>query len=162
MKLLAPICLVGMLFSQLLAADGSPSTLESSFQRCAACHLASGEGVPGAFPPLKGRIAKIASTAEGRSYLIAVVNTGLMGSITIDGVPYMGVMPAQGSSYDANGIRDVLNYSVQVLDGDNVQTQWQPFSNEEVQAVIDVKSPTSGMENGQLRQGLISKYPDLQ
>jgi mono/diheme cytochrome c family protein len=162
MKSLTPIFLVAMLFSQMLGAEGGPSAAEAGFQRCAACHLASGEGVPGAFPPLTGRIAKMAATTEGRSYLIAVVNTGLMGSITVDGVPYMGVMPAQGNSYDANGIRDVLNYSVQVLDGDNMQPQWQPFTHEEVQAVIEARPPTSGMENGRLRQDLIAKYPGLE
>lgn len=157
------ICLALLLccpmFNQLLVAAEPPSA--ESFQRCAACHLAGGEGVPGAFPPLKGRIADIAASPEGRNYLIAVINTGLMGSITIDGVPYMGVMPAQGTSYDAAGIRDTLNYSVQVLDGDKVSPQWQPFTTEEVTAVISAEPSTSSMENVRLRQALYSKYPKL-
>jgi mono/diheme cytochrome c family protein len=152
------LCLFGLLFSHLLiAGEGA-----DSFQRCAVCHLPSGEGVPGAFPPLNGRIANIASTTEGRAYLVAVVNTGLMGSITIDGVPYMGVMPAQGTSYDEDGIRDVLNYSVQVLDEASLQPQWQPFTTAEVQAVINLEPATSAMENARLRQALFSKYPELQ
>ena len=156
------VCLLSVLFSHLLIADEQASSLAGSYQRCAACHLAGGEGVPGAFPPLKGRIANLASTPEGRAYVVAVINTGLMGSITIDGIPYMGVMPAQGASYDEEGIRDVLNYAVQVLDSDNLQPQWQPFTTAEVQAVINAEPATSAMENGRLRQELLSKYPDLQ
>lgn len=155
-------CLLGLVFSQLAYGGGEQSAQVESFQRCAACHLVTGEGVPGAFPPLKGRIANIAASPEGRVYLIAVVNTGLMASITVDGIPYMGVMPAQGPSHDTKGIRDALNYSVQVLDRGNAQPQWQPFSTDEVQAVINAKPATSAMANGRLRQDLFSKYPDLQ
>jgi len=155
-------CLLGLAFSQLVYGEGEQSASAESFQRCAVCHLATGEGVPGAFPPLRGRIADIAASPEGRNYLIAVVNTGLMGSITIGGIPYMGVMPAQGPSHDAKSIRDALNYSVQVLDRDNVQPDWQPFSIDEVRRVISAEPATSAMENGRLRQDLLSKYPSLQ
>ncbi len=154
--------LFGLLIGHAAFAAEEQSAGADGFQRCAACHLASGEGVPGAFPPLKGRIAKLASNPEGRAYLIAVVNTGLMGNISIDGVPYMGVMPGQGTSYDEQSLRDVLNYSVQVIDADNVAPGWQPFSDEEVGARISAQPTSSGMDNARLRQQLISKYPDLQ
>ncbi len=156
------LCLLCGFFSQLLHAADEQSIGAESFERCAACHLATGEGIPGAFPPLKGRIANFAVSAEGRVYLIAVVNSGLMGRITIDGIPYMGVMPAQGTSYDANGIRDALNYSVQVLDGDNVQPKWQPFTSDEVEAVLNAEPASSSMENARLRQTLLSKHSELQ
>lgn len=155
-------CLLALVFSQLAHGGGGQSAQAESFQRCAACHLATGEGVPGAFPPLKGRVAHIAASPEGRAYLIAVVNAGLMGSITIGGVPYLGVMPAQGPSLDAKSIRDALNYAVQVLDKGNVKPNWRPFSTDEVQRVIPAKPVTSAVENGRLRQDLLSKYPDLQ
>lgn len=155
-------CLLSLVFTQLVHGEGEQSAQAESFQRCAVCHLATGEGIPGAFPPLKGRIADIAASPEGRNYLIAVVNTGLMGNITIDGIPYMGVMPAQGPSHDANAIRDALNYSVQVLDRDNVPPDWQPISTDEVRRVISAEPATSAMENGRLRQDLLSKYRSLQ
>ncbi len=134
----------------------------ADYQRCAACHLPTGEGIPGAFPPLTGRVAKIAASDEGRSYLVSVVNAGLMGSITVNGVPYMGVMPAQGSSYDAAGISDVLNYSVQVIDQENVQPGWKAFSTEEVTELLKANAAATSQSNGKLREALLEQYPELQ
>ena len=143
------------------AADGS-QTGAASYQRCAACHLPTGDGIPGAFPPLKGRIASIASSEEGRSYLIAVVQAGLMGSITVNGTPYMGVMPAQGASYDAEGISDVLNYSVRVIDKDSALADWTPFSADEVASQLKEMGAITGQGNGKLRQALLEQHPELQ
>ena len=135
---------------------------KADYQRCAACHLPTGEGIPGAFPPLKGRVANIAASDEGRSYLVSVVNAGLMGSITVDGVSYMGVMPAQGSSYDAAAISDVLNHSVQVIDQANVQPGWKAFSAEEVTELLKANSTATSQSNGKLREALLQQYPALQ
>jgi hypothetical protein len=133
-----------------------------SYQRCAACHMATGEGIPGAFPPLKGRVASMASSAQGRTYLVAVVNSGLMGPITVAGTPYMGVMPAQGSVYDAAGISEALNHAVQVIDAENVASDWTPFSASEVQTILDDGASANSQETAKLRQQLLEKYPDLQ
>ena len=47
----------------LFAANAISSEPDKAdYQRCAACHLPTGEGIPGAFPPLKGRVAKIAAS----------------------------------------------------------------------------------------------------
>ena len=155
---LAIVCL--LLNHPAIADEGLPLNADS-YQSCAACHLAGGEGIPGAFPPLKGRIANIAATPEGRNYLIAVINTGLVGNTVIDAIPYTGAMPGQGSRYDGNGIRDVLNYSVRELDRNNVQPDWQAFTTGEVEAVINSQPPTSAMDNARLRRELFRKYPDL-
>jgi len=58
--------------------------------RCAACHQASGEGVPGVFPPLAG--SEWVSGSERR--LAAIVLHGVTGSLTVKGIRYDGVMPA--------------------------------------------------------------------
>lgn len=142
-------------------ADPSQSTGEDGFQRCAACHLPGGEGIPGAFPPLKGRIASIASSDEGRAYLVAVVNVGLMGSITVNGMPYMGVMPAQGSNYDAGGISELLNYSVQVIDKENASTDWKPFSAAEVESILESGSAINSQGTARLREALLAQHPEL-
>ena len=156
-----PHLLVGAI--ALLAANAiSSESGTADYQRCAACHLPTGEGIPGAFPPLKGRVAKIAASDEGRSYLVSVVNAGLMGSITVDGISYMGVMPAQGSSYDAAGISDVLNHSVQVLDQANVQPDWKAFSAEEVTELLKANATATSQSNGKLREALLEQYPALQ
>jgi mono/diheme cytochrome c family protein len=138
------------------------NTAEEDYQRCAACHLPTGEGVPGAFPPLKGRVAALASSQEGRAYLVAVVNVGLIGSITVDSIPYMGVMPAQGSSYDAQGISRVLNYSVQVIDAHSASADWKPFTAEEVRAILETGGASTGSQALELRKSLLAKYPELQ
>ena len=155
------LVLLALLISSPLIADDSSSGSEE-FQRCAACHLPTGEGIPGAFPPLKNRVAALASTPEGRSYLVAVVNVGLMGSITVDGMPYMGVMPAQGSSYNAQGISQVLNYSVLVVDAKNASADWKPFSAQEVESLLGTGEAANGQETMALRKVLLAKYPELQ
>lgn len=128
------------------------------YQRCAACHLAGGEGVPGAFPPLKNRIANIASTDLGRAYLVKVVNKGLMGPLTISGQMYMGVMPAQGAALNAEQMTTLMNYLVQTLDKDFVSKEWAPYTLAEVQALIDEGGTT--MSNAELRKALFNKHPE--
>jgi mono/diheme cytochrome c family protein len=156
----------------ILALSGVPGAIaektgatgsvgESGYQRCAACHLPTGEGIPGAFPPLQGRVASIAASEPGRAYLVAVVNAGLMGSITVDGIPYMGVMPAQGSSYDSQGISDMLNYTVQVIDKANTSADWTPYSAQEVTALIKANNSPTSQGSAKLRQALLEQYPEL-
>lgn len=86
------------------AADGA-----AIYKRCAACHLANGAGVPGAFPPLRADIRALAGNAAGRRYLALVVIKGVSGPITVEGKPYRGVMPAQAGLNDAQ-IAAVLNH----------------------------------------------------
>lgn len=81
------------------------------YKRCAACHLANGAGVPGAFPPLKADVRSLATTAAGRRYLALVVIRGVSGPITVEGKAYRGTMPAQAGLNDAQ-VAAVLNYVV--------------------------------------------------
>jgi hypothetical protein len=154
--------LIVLLMAMVICVPAIAEPSADAFQRCAACHLATGEGIPGAFPPLKNRVANIAATAEGRVYLVAVVNVGLMGSITVDGMPYMGVMPAQGALYDAQGISDVLNYSVQVIDAENVAAGWLPYTAAEVESLLAAGSASNGQESMKLRNSLMEQRPELQ
>jgi ubiquinol-cytochrome c reductase cytochrome c subunit len=57
---------------------------------CAACHQATGAGLPGLFPPLAGN-----PNVEDSEYLRTVIRNGLQGEITVLGQTYNGVMPAQ-------------------------------------------------------------------
>ena len=84
-----------------------------------------------------------------------------MGSITVDGIPYMGVMPAQGSSYDSQGISDVLNYTVQVIDKANTSADWTPYSAQEVAALIKANNSPTSQGSAKLRQALLEQYPEL-
>ncbi len=79
------------------------------FGRCAACHTASGAGLPGAFPALNRDFRVMANSPAGRRYLALVVNLGLVGPLDVDGQTYRNVMPAQ-SDLAAPDIAAVLNH----------------------------------------------------
>jgi mono/diheme cytochrome c family protein len=76
---------------------------------CMACHQATGQGIPGAFPPLAGHAADIYALDGGRTYLLDTVLFGLQGQITVNGAVYNGVMPAWGHLPDGD-IADALNH----------------------------------------------------
>jgi len=73
---------------------------------CAACHQATGEGVPGAFPPLKGNAAV---DADDPTLHIHTVLRGAHG-ITIDGVAYSSVMPPFADQLSDADIANIVNY----------------------------------------------------
>jgi mono/diheme cytochrome c family protein len=77
---------------------------------CAACHQENGQGVPGAFPPLKGHAAEIAALAGGRDYLAHLVLFGLTGPITVGGQPFNGEMPAWGDTLSDAQLAAALDY----------------------------------------------------
>ncbi len=70
---------------------------------CIACHMESGEGLAGVFPPLKGSDY----LADKKKVIRALIN-GLQGEITVNGKKYNNVMPASG--LNDQEIADVLTY----------------------------------------------------
>lgn len=70
---------------------------------CMACHMAQGEGLPGAFPPL----AKSDYLGD-KNRLIKVVLQGVTGSMKVNGIEY-NVAMAPVNLTDAQ-TADVLNY----------------------------------------------------
>lgn len=88
-----------------LAAPDGPTI----YKKCAACHLPTGAGVPGAFPPFGADFAALSKSPAGRRYLILGVIKGISGAITVAGKPYRGVMPAQ-SGMDDEAVANVLNH----------------------------------------------------
>jgi len=71
---------------------------------CAACHQASGQGIPKAFPPL----ARSDYLNADKARVIRVVTGGLQGPVTVNGEKYAGVMPAWTLSDD--DVAAVLSY----------------------------------------------------
>ncbi|MBR1177029.1 cytochrome c [Bradyrhizobium sp. KB893862 SZCCT0404] len=110
-----------------LADDGA-----AAFRRCAVCHLPDGKGVPGAFPPLVGRVAKIAATPAGRTYLVSVPSAGLSGKIVVGGVPYGGFMPRQ-EGVSSSELAAALNYMATELAGDSPPKEFKFFTTDEVE-----------------------------
>ena len=61
---------------------------------CVACHQPTGQGIPGAFPPL----AKSDYLNKDANRAIKGVVKGLSGAITVNGKKFNGAMPAQALS----------------------------------------------------------------
>jgi mono/diheme cytochrome c family protein len=84
---------------------------------CVACHQPEGQGAPGVAPPLAGNVGRHAGNPEGRNYLARVPLTGMVGSITVDGVRYLGNnMPSFAALSDAD-IASVLGYVLRDFNG---------------------------------------------
>lgn len=73
---------------------------------CAACHQATGMGLPGAFPPLKDNPAVL---SDDPSKQIAVILDGLHGE-AINGTSYPSVMPPFGATLSDADIADIANH----------------------------------------------------
>lgn len=117
---------------------------------CMACHQATGQGIPGVFPPLAGHTPELYNLG-GREFLIKTILYGLLGPITVDGVTYNGLMPAFPQLSDAE-IAAVLNYTLTEWGNDALLIDFAPYSAEEVAAQRDLNlSPTQVHE---LRQAL--------
>jgi mono/diheme cytochrome c family protein len=74
--------------------------------RCAACHQATGAGLPGVFPPLAG-----SNWVNGHdTTVIQIVLHGVQGSLTVNGGKYNGTMPTFGAQLSDADIAAVLSY----------------------------------------------------
>lgn len=127
------------------------------YQPCAACHLRTGEGVPGLFPPVNQRLGPLVATASGRDYLIMVINNGLMGPIDVEGVVYQGVMPAQGMRLENKDIAAVLNHLIETFNATSVPPNWKMFTPTEVGRVKKRHPAIRNAELHKLRQQAFSK-----
>jgi len=104
---------------------------QALYRACAACHLPTGEGVSGSFPPLQGDVAQLLQSQAGRDYLISVVKFGLQGEIKTSTGTYKGFMAPQAGSWSAEDVAELLNYlgsefssevSVDPISADDVET----------------------------------------
>jgi nitrite reductase (NO-forming) len=95
-------------------------------QTCFACHLPSGEGMPGVFPPL----ARSDFLMADRERAARIVLKGLTGKVVVNGIAYNSVMPPHGEALNEEQIADVLTY---------VTNSWgnsaSPFSPDEIRRV---------------------------
>lgn len=73
---------------------------------CSACHQSSGEGIPGAFPPLKGNAA--VNDADPTLHIHTVLH-GAQG-VVIDGVKYTSAMTPFASQLNDTEIAEIIDY----------------------------------------------------
>jgi mono/diheme cytochrome c family protein len=100
----AAFCLVS--FTVGRAFGDAPMGQALYAARCSACHQAGGEGLPGAFPPLKGSGVV---TKDDATKHIRVVLEGLQGG-KAGGVAYASAMPAFAAVLNDADIADIINY----------------------------------------------------
>lgn len=135
--------------SLVLRAPATAATQPDSaatYKRCAACHLATGAGVPGAFPPLAGNVRALSQSADGRKYLALVVIKGVSGPLTVEGKTYRGVMPAHGDLDDAS-IAGLLDHVVTRI----AKGKARPFSAAEIGAARKSAGTLNASGVGKLR-----------
>ena len=90
---------------------GAPSAASAAGAKvfaanCSSCHGASGQGVPGAFPPL----ANNPVVTGDPHVVIGIVLNGLHGPITIGSQTYNGQMPPWKGTLSNNDVADVITY----------------------------------------------------
>jgi len=73
---------------------------------CAACHQANGEGLPGAFPSLKGNAVV---NDDDATMHIQVVLHGLHDT-QVGGVAYASAMPPFGATLSDAEVADIIDY----------------------------------------------------
>ena len=74
--------------------------------KCASCHQANGQGVPGVFPPLD----KSEYVLGNPDRLISIILRGLSGPVEVEGATYNGVMPAWASQMNDQEVLAVINH----------------------------------------------------
>ncbi len=105
--------------------DNSAQQKSESYKRgkelyndfCITCHLGTGKGIPGSFPPLDGSDWLVKKPKES----IHAVKYGLKGPITVNGEEYNSVMVAMGLTDQE--VADVMNY---------INNSWSNKSEKEV------------------------------
>ncbi|PZA06333.1 MULTISPECIES: cytochrome c [unclassified Meiothermus] len=103
------------------------------YSACSGCHQATGQGIPGVFPPLAGHVPQILEAKGGREYLVRVMLYGLQGPIEVKGSKYAGgAMPAWSQLKDGE-IAAILNY-ISTAWGNKFPEGQKPFTPEEVGA----------------------------
>jgi mono/diheme cytochrome c family protein len=95
-------------------AATAPADGRAVFNNCVGCHQPTGAGITGRFPPLARHVPDILRAPGGREWIIQAVLYGLQGPITVRGVRYNAVMPAQAHLSNAE-LAAVLNF---------ISTQW--------------------------------------
>ena len=155
MKKLILLCLLA---AGACAAEDTKEYSADAYTVCSACHLASGEGIPGAFPPIRNRAASIADLEGGREYLISVVSSGLMGTLEADGMTYMGVMPGHQGSMSPETIANALNYLVFSLVDEAPDVE--PFTGDEVRVQQESSESASPATAASMRGKLTDQHAD--
>lgn len=119
---------------------------------CSACHQATGQGIPGAFPPLADHApALYAADAE---LPIEIILFGMQGAINVNGMAYNGLMPAHAHMSDAE-IAAVSNYVLTAWgNADQLPGDYQPYSADDAAAVRAKQLSMTDVHDARVAAGL--------
>lgn len=99
---------------------------------CSACHQPTGEGIPGAFPPLAGHVGELYGAEDGPLYIASVILFGLQGRIEVGGVAYDGMMPSHFQLSDADVV-SVIDYIMNAWgDAESLDGGYEPVTEQTV------------------------------
>jgi mono/diheme cytochrome c family protein len=124
-----------------------------AYKRCSTCHLPTGAGVKGIFPPLGPQVVELAQTPEGRTYLVLTVVYGVAGELVIGSATFRNFMPAQSGMTDGQ-IAEALNYVI--IDLAKLKSPPKAFDEAEVAAVRAAHPKLKAQEVRALRPKLKS------
>jgi hypothetical protein len=108
---------MGAVFAALVAtrvaAEGRADPRVDYMIQCQGCHLADGSGLPGAVPPLQGRLGRFLEVPGGRAFLVKVPGS------------------AQSALDDAR-LASVLNWMIRRFGPKTVAARFRPYDAAEV------------------------------
>lgn len=116
MNRLATLLLAGLLVGPALASADAGSGATLFANHCVACHQPDAQGAVGIAPPLAGTLAGYVGSESGRTYLVSVPLTGMVGKIVVNGQGYNSNMPSFASLGDGE-IAEVLAHVLREFNG---------------------------------------------
>lgn len=122
---------------------------KETYNTCLACHQANGEGIAGAFPPLKGNITDLYQAEGGRKYIINVVLYGLQGRIKVENNSYNGIMTPHKDLLSDEEVAAVLNHELTSWGNDALLEEFIPILPSEV--ALEREKAISARQVWQLR-----------
>jgi mono/diheme cytochrome c family protein len=127
--------LLAMLAASIAAALWSGAVHASGAglfaEHCAVCHQASGQGIPGMYPPLADSAGDFSRSKDGRAYLVHVLSFGLNGPIRVHGMFYNGFMQSWVHLSD-DDIAQLLNHVLKDFNASRLPKDFAPFTAHEV------------------------------
>src|SRR3982074_2566370 len=98
--------IVASFCAAVLAGERASTGRDLYIAQCSTCHQASGEGLPGVMPPLKG--SGVVNKEDAGKHINIVLN-GMQGA-RAGGVVYTAVMPPFAGALSDAEISDIINY----------------------------------------------------
>ena len=102
-----PAAATGAATTAAAAKEQLPDGKQVFSTTCAACHQASGEGVPGVYPPLAGSEWVTGDEAK----VVRILLHGVTGPIEVAGETFNSMMPPWGATLKDADIAAVLTYA---------------------------------------------------